>query len=180
MLSWRTLVSALRGTVGLFSGLTVLALAAYATLLVLGYTPVAVYSGSMEPVVGTGSLAIERPVAAGDVRVGDVITFGNPYVPGRLVTHRVVQMVDARDGRVGYRTKGDANAHRDPWTIELPAAVGKVHGTVPYAGYALVYARTREVRTAVLGLIALVILVGLLKRIWITPAPSVRLERIHR
>jgi signal peptidase len=180
MLSWRALASALRGTVGLFSGLAVLVVAAYATLLLLGYRPVAVYSGSMEPVVGTGSLAVERPVAGSSVRVGDVITFGNPYVAGQLVTHRVVQILRARDGRLGYRTKGDANAHRDPWTIALPPHVGEVQFAVPYAGYALVYARTREVRTVVFGGFALMILVALLKRIWRTPAPAPQLERVSR
>ena len=110
----------------------------------------------------------------------DVITFGNPYRAGSLVTHRVVEILHARDGRVGYRTKGDANDHRDPWTIELPRQVGELQFVVPYAGYALVYARTREVRTALLGLVALMILGGLLKLIWLPPASPVRLERAQQ
>ena len=180
MLTWRTLVTALRGTAGLFSGLAVLAVAAYAALLLLGYRPVAVYSGSMAPVAGTGSLAIERAVAGSSVRVGDIITFGNPYRPGSLVTHRVAEILHARDGRVGYRTKGDANDHGDPWTIVLPQQVGQVQFVVPYAGYALVYARTREVRTALLAAVALMILGGLLKLIWLPSASPVRLERSRR
>lgn len=169
MIQWHTTLSfALRGTAGLLSGLAVLAAAGFAALLLLGYQPVAVYSGSMDPAVKTGSLAIERSVPASRVRVGDVITFGNPYVAGRLVTHRVVDVLQARDGRVGYRTKGDANARRDPWTIELPAEVGKVQGSVPYAGYALVYARTREVRSAVIAVLALMLLSAMLRRIWLT------------
>lgn len=174
MIQWNTLSFVLRGTAGLLSGLAVLAVGAYAALLLLGYRPVAVYSGSMAPAVETGSLAIERSVLASDVRVGDVITFGNPYAPDRLVTHRVVEMLHSRDGRVGYRTKGDANARRDPWTIELPAQVGKVHGSIPYAGYALVYARTREVRSAAIGLLALLLLSAMLRRVWI---PSRNPER---
>jgi signal peptidase I len=178
MFTWRTLGLALRGAAGLLSGLAALAVLAYAAVLLLGYRPVAVYSGSMEPVAGTGSLVIERPVAGTSVRVGDVITFGNPYVSGRLVTHRVVQVVHTRDGRVGARTKGDANDHRDPWTIELPRTVGKVQLAVPYAGYALVYIRTREVRTALLGLVVLITLAGLLRRIWRTPPEPVRAARV--
>jgi len=174
MIQWNTISLALRGTAGLLAGLAVLAVGAYAALLVLGYQPVAVYSGSMAPAIKTGSLAIERSVPADEVRVGDVITFGNPYAPDRLVTHRVVEKLHARDGRVGYRTKGDANARRDPWTIELPAEVGTVQGSVPYAGYALVYARTREVRSAVIGLMALMLLSAMLRRVWM---PSENLER---
>ncbi len=176
MLQWNTLSFALRGTAGLLSGLAVLAVAGYAALLLLGYQPVAVYSGSMDPAVKTGSLAIERSVPGSRVRVGDVITFGNPYVPGQLVTHRVVEVLHARDGRVGYRTKGDANVQRDPWTIELPAEVGKVQGSVPYGGYALIYARTREVRSAVIAVMSLVLLFGLLRRIWL---PTEQLERVR-
>lgn len=174
MIQWNTLSFVLRGTAGLLSGLAVLAVGAYAVLLLLGYQPVAVYSGSMAPAVETGSLAIERSVPANEIRVGDVITFGNPYAADRLVTHRVVEQLRARDGRVGYRTKGDANARRDPWTIELPAQVAKVQSSVPYAGYALVYARTREVRSAVIGVMALLLLFAMLRRVWI---PSENLER---
>lgn len=179
MLTWRALQLALRGTAALLSGAAVLAVVAYAALLTVGLRPVAVYSGSMEPSVGTGSLAIERRVPAGSVRVGDVITFGNPHRPGTLVTHRVVEKLRARDGRVGYRTKGDANDHRDPWTIELPATVGKVERSIPYAGYALVYAQTREIRLALLGLAAAIVLSGLLRAIWRTPTPPLRLERVE-
>lgn len=171
MLSWRAYAWILRGTAGLFSGLAVLAAVAYLVLLALGYRTVAVYSGSMEPAIRTGAVALVRPAAPGSVRVGDVITFGDPQQAGRLVTHRVVEILRADDGRVGHRTKGDANEERDPWTLSLPPAVGRVAFDVPYAGYAVMYARTREVRGAMIGGFAVFVLVAILRRIWRAPAP---------
>src|SRR5215208_2078147 len=96
-----------RVTTALVAGSVVTLVAGYAALLVAGYKPVAVYSGSMRPTLGVGSLAVDRVVDASTVRVGDVITFNDPYVKGRLVTHRVVQVVETKRG-LAYRTKGDA------------------------------------------------------------------------
>jgi signal peptidase len=144
--------------------------AAYAALLVLGFKPVAVYSGSMRPTLGVGSLAVDRVVPAASVRVGDVITFNDPYVKGRLVTHRVAKIVTTKHG-LAYRTKGDANAARDPWAIRLTGHVGRVAFHVPLAGYVLYYAHTREVRSALLAIFAAVLLVAMLRRIW-RPDPA--------
>ena len=119
----------------------------------------------MVPTLRIGSIALDRPVPARSVRVGDVVTFSDPYVPNRLVTHRVVRIFHTANG-VAYRTKGDANPSRDPWTIRLPNRVGCVQFSIPVAGYVLWYAHTREVRTALIGLAGLLVLVGLLRRIW--------------
>jgi signal peptidase len=155
----------MRAAATLSSGVVVACVLAYAGLLVSGYKPIAVYSGSMVPTVQVGGLAVDRIVPARDVRVGDVITFQDPYVHGRLVTHRVIRIFHTSHG-LAYRTKGDANATRDPWTIKLPDRVGRMSFSVPYAGYALWYAHTREVRTALIILAALFALSAMLRRIW--------------
>lgn len=160
--SFRTIA---RVTTALVAGAVVTLVAAYAGLLVVGFRPVAVYSGSMRPTLGVGSLAVDRVVPASSVRVGDVITFNDPYVKGRLVTHRVAQIVQTKQG-LAYRTKGDANATRDPWAIKLNDKVGRVAFHVPLAGYALWYAHTREIRAVLLGAFALFVLIGVLRRIW--------------
>jgi len=160
-----------RWTASLVSGLAVLALLAYAGLIVAGYRPVGVYSGSMVPSIGVGSLAVDRPVPAASVRVGDVITFGDPYVRGRVVTHRVIQIARKADGTLAYRTKGDANPTADPWAVKLPGTVGRYEFDIPFAGYALVYAATREVRTALILLTAASVLFSLLRLIWRGPRP---------
>jgi len=154
-----------RVTTALVAGAVVTLVAGYAVLLAAGFKPVAVYSGSMRPTLGIGSLAVDRVVDAHTVRVGDVITFNDPYVKGRLVTHRVAQIVPTQHGPA-YRTKGDANAARDPWAIRLTDHVGRVAFDVPLAGYVLYYAHTREVRGALLAVFAALLLVAALRRIW--------------
>jgi len=161
----RFIKTASKVTVGLLSGAAVIFALAYAALTVGGYKPVAVYSGSMRPTIPVGGLALDRVIPARDVRVGDVITFSDPYVRGRFVTHRVVEVVDTPHG-LAYRTKGDANSGRDPWTIRLAGQVGRVSFSVPVAGYILYYAHTREIRSLLICLVALSLLVGILRRIW--------------
>jgi signal peptidase I len=162
---WRFMNKASKVTVGLLSVAAVAFAVAYAVLTVVGYKPVAVYSGSMQPSIPVGGLAVDRAIAARDVRVGDVITFSDPYVKGRLVTHRVIGILQTPHG-LAYRTKGDANSARDPWTIRLTGQVGRVSFTVPVAGYVLFYAHTREVRGALICLVALFLLFGMLRWIW--------------
>jgi len=152
-------------TVGLLAGSAVAFAVCYTALIAGGYKPVAVYSGSMTPTIAVGGLAVDRPIHAKDVRVGDVITFTDPYVQGRMVTHRVIAIIPTAHG-LAYHTKGDANPSRDPWTIRLTGQVGRVAFSIPVAGYVLVYAHTREVRGALVFLAAALILVGLLRRIW--------------
>jgi signal peptidase len=161
----RSLRKIARVTTALLAGAVVTLVAGYAALLVAGYRSVAVYSGSMRPTLGVGSLAVDRVVPARTVRVGDVITFNDPYVKGRLVTHRVAQIVPTKHG-LAYRTKGDANAARDPWAIQLTGHVGRVAFHVPLAGYVLYYAHTREVRGALIAVVALLLLIAALRRIW--------------
>lgn len=168
----RTLARIGNWTAGLALGLAVLAVCGYAVLFAAGYRAVAVYSGSMEPELQVGSIAFVKPATAAEIRVGDVITFSDPRQPPRLITHRVVERF-RHEGRPVFRTKGDANLQRDPWTVALTGTVGRYSFDVPVAGYALVYAKTREVRTALVLLFSLVLLVWLLGRIWRSPEPAV-------
>jgi signal peptidase len=161
----RSLRTTARVTTALVAGAVVTLVVAYAALLAIGFKPVAVYSGSMRPTLGVGSLAVDRVVPASSVRVGDLITFNDPYTKGRLVTHRVAQIVPTKQG-LAYRTKGDANPTRDPWAIRLTNQVGRVAFDVPLAGYVLYYAHTREIRALLLVIFAIFVLVGLLRWIW--------------
>ena len=68
----RSLRTVSKVTVGLFAGSAVAFAVFYAVLIVGGYRPVAVYSGSMTPTIAVGGLALDRTIPARDVRVGDV------------------------------------------------------------------------------------------------------------
>ena len=71
-----------------------------------GHQLIAVTSGSMEPAIPAGALAIVEPVGAADLRVGDVVTIR--LVSGALVTHRVIGTA-ADGGGPSVVVRGDAN-----------------------------------------------------------------------
>lgn len=71
-------------------------------------------TGSMNPTIPAGSLAIVREIPASDVKVGDITTIDrdNNQLP---VTHRVVAVEPAGGDEYTIRMKGDANDDEDPY-----------------------------------------------------------------
>jgi signal peptidase len=98
----------------------------------------------MEPNMPVGSLAITMPVAAEEVRVGDIIAFAPPWDPDVTVSHRVVEVFNDEEPR--FHTKGDASEDIDPWVMPAEYVTGRVVFSIPYMGYvansALLYVRT--------------------------------------
>jgi signal peptidase len=72
-------------------------------------------TGSMEPTIKTGSIALVREIPAVEIAEGDVVTVdrGEDLLP---VTHRVteIQHVDESTGDVTFVMRGDANDTDDP------------------------------------------------------------------
>ena len=79
--------------------------------LLLGYRPVAITTGSMDPWAPTGALVIAGPVDGDDVEVGDVLVMETGE--DMLVTHRVIDIRAVRGERHAV-TQGDANEDPDP------------------------------------------------------------------
>ncbi|MGI6029128.1 MAG: signal peptidase I [Candidatus Heteroscillospira sp.] len=109
----------------------VLLAVALAGVRVIGLTPFAVLSGSMEPAYPTGSLIYVKKVPAEDIQVGDPITFvlNEDLV---VATHRVVD-IDAENQR--FTTKGDANDAIDGAPVHFNNLIGKPVFCVPQLGY---------------------------------------------
>lgn len=63
---------------------------AFAGVRLVGLTPYAVLTGSMEPELPVGSLVYIRDVDPSDVKPGDAITF--ELESGTLVTHEVFEV----------------------------------------------------------------------------------------
>lgn len=166
----KTMRSIAGGTATLLSGVAVAAVFALGVLMWAGYRPEPVLTGSMEPVMPVGSLVVVRAQPATTVREGDVITFQRPDDPSMRITHRVVAIRE-RDGHRVYRTKGDANPTRDPWDLQLPGAVGKRVATVPYVGYAVIFAGSRQARLVLIPAAVLLALLVFLRWVW-RPAPK--------
>lgn len=112
----------------------VCALAAVALLLV-GWRPVVLVSGSMSPTMPTGSLVLTRPVPAAEVRVGDVVTVPVPGTDAR-VTHRVTGLT-AEDGATWATLRGDANETDDAAAYPLVGTVLRATAAVPGLGRAV-------------------------------------------
>jgi len=106
--------------------------------LLLPYKALTVYSGSMEPLIHTGSVAIDVPVQAQDVKVGDVVTFVRPDNQNELVTHRVIAVETGPSGRQ-WVTQGDANSVADPWRVPATGSGYKYWFSIPYCGFVLVW-----------------------------------------
>lgn len=159
-----------RAIAGLALGmLTVLAIS-YAA----GFRSMTVMSGSMEPAVHTGDVVVNRPISPLEARPGDVVTFRDPDGGDRFITHRV-RRIHARDGRVGFVTKGDANTATERWSVPAGGEIGRVEHRLPRLGYALVWARAPRARLILIAVPALLLGAFLIAEIW---RPR-RTERLH-
>jgi signal peptidase len=119
--------------------LAALALSIVVIPRVMGWVPLTILSGSMEPTIPTGSQVVVEPVQgdadAQALQIGDVVTF-MPYPDDQtLVTHRIVSRSVGTDGSVSFTTQGDANGAADPWDLTATQLRGEVRYHVPYAGY---------------------------------------------
>ncbi|MFQ8705059.1 MAG: signal peptidase I [Thomasclavelia sp.] len=88
--------------------------------MIIGYKPVVVLSGSMEPAYPVGSLIYYKTASFEDIDKNDAITF---YIDSdTLVTHRVVVKNEISQTFV---TKGDANPTNDADPVEYKNVAGK-------------------------------------------------------
>jgi signal peptidase len=130
------------------------------------YRTLTVLSGSMGSTAPAGSLVVVAPIPLHDVHVGDVITYQIPVEDRRVVTHRVVEVVEAGD-HPKIRTQGDANAAADPWLARLEGTTAwKARLVIPGFGRAIQGLRQPGLRTILVRLVpALLALVWLIE-IW--------------
>jgi len=155
----RTAAAALR------TGLLLTALVLVVGAHLAGVRAVPVLTGSMTPYAPAGSLVLTAPVSGAVVSVGDVVAFvpPAPYSGDRPVMHRVASTSDTADGRA-MTTRGDANAHDDPWTVALDGAdLGRAVAVVPLLGH-LVVAGPAAVLSLLGGAVALAVSGRLLRR----------------
>lgn len=112
--------------------------------MLIGWSPVVITSGSMQPGVRPGDIVVVEPVdaTATPLDVGDVATYRQPGA-GHRVTHRVEAVND--DGT--YTTKGDANERADSTPLPADHVEGRARVLVPYAGMAATSPAARVVAT---------------------------------
>jgi signal peptidase I len=124
---------------------------------VFGYQLKTVLSGSMEPGFKTGSIIAVKIAGETDkYKKGDVITFKKNEKD--LVTHRIVEVIKSPD-QVLYRTKGDNNKSEDLEPVLSQNVVAEYKGfTIPYLGYFMNFAQSKNGNLLVLVLPGLLLL----------------------
>ncbi len=103
-----------------------------------GLRALSVKSGSMSPVIFTGSLVFVYP--ADSYSSGEIVTF---RTQGReeLITHRIVN-IHQLEGQTLFTTQGDANEVPDSYALPENGIIGKVRLSIPLLGYVLDFAKT--------------------------------------
>lgn len=122
----------------------------------VGLTPYAVLSGSMEPQYAVGSLIYVKDIETNNIQVGDPITFVlNKEL--LVATHRVVEITPEGS----FITKGDSNESIDGTPVHPNNVLGKPIFSIPYLGYLSVFLSSKQGKI-VLGVVGTLILISML------------------
>lgn len=108
-----------------------------------------------------GTLLVVRPVAAGGLHAGDVVTY--QLRPGRpeVVTQRIVRIDTSADGTKEYITRGDADGVADPSPVRPEQVEGRVWYTVPAVGWLAIVKDGASLQPWLIGIGALLLLYSL-------------------
>ena len=125
--------------------------------------PYVIVSGSMEPTISLGDIAIVKKIRnASQVGLGDIIAF---KFGDEVVMHRIVAIEQESNIPV-FVTKGDANRDIDPWVVEPDKIIGKVVYVIPKLGIPLIYALMYLNNPfTILGIVVVVLLYTYIPRI---------------
>ncbi len=123
VLSWTCLLAVL----GLLAAMVVLP-------KTLGSGAYTVLTGSMQPGMPPGSLVVTRNADAGELRIGDAITYQIRSGEPAVITHRIIARTSGSNG-VTFTTQGDASPVPDAEQVRPEQIRGVVWYSIPFAGY---------------------------------------------
>lgn len=108
---------------------------------VFSYKPTVIMSNSMNPVFYRGDMVVVQKRRPVDIQMGDILQY---EVPGKTVTHRVVNIDKAPDnsGERMFITKGDNNSNIDCMPVRENQVTGVVKARLPYIGYPTVWLKS--------------------------------------
>lgn len=96
--------------------------------MLIGYQPLVVLSGSMEPTFKVGSIIYYHKVEENELKIGDIITY---KLDDTVVSHRIFN-IENND----YQTKGDANSSVDYKKISYSDILGRdLDFYIPFLGF---------------------------------------------
>ena len=116
------------------------------------YKPLTILSGSMEPTLHTGGIAVDETIVARDARPGDIVTFTDPEDRGRMITHRL-RSIRIEGDKAFMVTRGDANDTSEHWNVGLNDEIGRVVYAIPLAGFVRSWISGQGVRLVVIALL---------------------------
>ena len=122
---------------------------------------VPILSGSMEPKLMTGDVAITRMTPVSAIKIGDIVVF---HPPGAKATdppkvHRVMTLKPLGKNKIQFTTKGDNNNVADPWGVStMSGTAPRVVYDIPKIGWIL------NVKGQWIAIAALMLLAGYLTR----------------
>ncbi len=102
---------------------------------IFAYKPIAVMSGSMEPIFYRGDLVIVKSIKNKEdckkLKLYDIIEY---RLDDRVVLHRIIKIKN-NEGKLTFITKGDNNEIQDELPVDESQVLGKIEFIVKYAGY---------------------------------------------
>src|SRR3989344_181694 len=110
----------------------------YIAAPIFGNSALIVRSGSMQPAIAVGDLAVVKKQASSDYKAGDIIAFKSQ---DKIVSHRIIGLKN-QNGKVFYQTKGDANKNEDQGLVAESAIIGKAYFRLPYLGKLIAFTKT--------------------------------------
>jgi signal peptidase len=133
----------------------ILAAGGILALQLLGFAPMGILSGSMEPAYHVGGLVfINTRVPPEEIVPGDVIAYH--MSEETIVTHRVLS-VNAAERT--FQTKGDANEDPDMAPVQFDTMIGRAWLGIPRAGTLLMNMKTpKGVGVGIITIAVLIVL----------------------
>ncbi|HYA68888.1 MAG TPA: signal peptidase I [Acidimicrobiales bacterium] len=132
---------------------------------IFGYRVLAIKSGSMTPTLHVGDLVVSRQIRPTSAKLGEIISFRDPYLDEQLVTHRVIATTIV-GGSVHFVTKGDANSASEHWSIPVNGTIGGELIRIPAVGLWIAPLWSPVVWIVALVLVVLRMAIVLLRWIW--------------
>ena len=105
---------------------------------IFGYTILNVLTGSMEPSIKPGDIAIVKLTDQESINIGDIITYRSDE---SLVTHRVID-IQKESGTTLFITQGDANNTIDEEPVSPNQLIGSYVFKIPKLGYLIDFIKT--------------------------------------
>ncbi|GAA1812220.1 signal peptidase I [Brevibacterium celere] len=145
----RTVISWLCGV--LLAAIIGVLLASVVVPLAMGWVPLTVLTGSMEPTIPPGSQVVVKPLRPEQTQgltKGQIITYLRKPGTDDMITHRIIDVAEV-DGETVYRTQGDANNAPDPDPVRSVQVRGVVRYHVPLVGYVAQLTTPDQKRTGI-------------------------------